>query len=997
MRIKPFSGKLCLLYVAVVLASCEDYYGDTAADNRIVFSVSESDNPLHKSAEASHTGTASIAQNTRATAYKATENSLIENSSEHLTVRRFEGGSSETHLYLHSLVEDRISTNNSSGQRLGNTRATPATQANFHSLYGEFQMLAYRHDGSWATHTSSEEYMNESISTTSNLEGVSTKEWPCYGGRMSFFAYAPVSIKHNGENCLTVLSSADDGATLHYEVPNDVSAQKDILAAMTPDVSDGSKSAVGLTFYHALTAVRFVADAGIKAGEITRITLKNVYGRANHVIGSDLWTDYAGKTDYTLSENISIAAGNGTMQQSVTSETQTFMMLPQTFGSDASAAMEVAYSDGTATRTLTASLANTSWKMGTTVTYRISPSNIFVEPTLTVEASQSNPNSLTSAGGDMQYSVTSYATIATEGGTVASYPVDWTAQYSTDGTTWSDTLALVASTRNRTANTTQDISQYTVSLAMAAQDIVSSNTRSFGLQNATAKGSTDAPYNLASSSGDAATVENTANCYVVDAPGTYCIPLVYGNAIKNAADNQAAYRASGSGKNVLTNFVDYHGNSIVSPWMTGYDNAVVVWNDAGIKSFIQVEHSIRTLNHRPYLVFTVPREYMRQGNAVVAVRDADNAIMWSWHIWMTDALAAQPIATTNHNGLTYEIMPQNLGFCYGESLGWTSPSRTVYVKLTQKTDVAYGIALSLPCEHIIAISQDGASGTTLLADNAPFYQWGRKDPFAAGAGKGIYQTVDGEKSFYTTYPNWQYRSMSAVLNNMTVNLNYDTDNIPTIAATIQKPMTLYRSINRYNGSSYYLNLWSAQYTAAETFAPETVAQPEVLKTIYDPCPVGYCIPPIGAFNGFVTNNANAYKTGTAALSLARGLEYADSENNGINGYNKLDSYVWHFYGNGLAEADFYTLGVRGITSNTNHFGWGVVQYFRQYDMTNALICHWYAGWMTNGASDPNPAFMRITRNTGANNPYAYCRTVEIVACSQFGIDAYPIRPVREQN
>ena len=33
---------------------------------------------------------------------------------------------------------------------------------------------------------------------------------------------------------------------------------------------------------------------------------------------------------------------------------------------------------------------------------------------------------------------------------------------------------------------------------------------------------------------------NTANCYVVNASGTYTFPLVYGNGIKNGAPNAPA-------------------------------------------------------------------------------------------------------------------------------------------------------------------------------------------------------------------------------------------------------------------------------------------------------------------------------------------------------------------------------------------------------------------------------------------------------------------------
>lgn len=44
------------------------------------------------------------------------------------------------------------------------------------------------------------------------------------------------------------------------------------------------------------------------------------------------------------------------------------------------------------------------------------------------------------------------------------------------------------------------------------------------------------PYNLSNSSGEE-TVENTANCYLVNAPGIYSLPLVYGNGIKNGNFN----------------------------------------------------------------------------------------------------------------------------------------------------------------------------------------------------------------------------------------------------------------------------------------------------------------------------------------------------------------------------------------------------------------------------------------------------------------------------
>ena len=60
------------------------------------------------------------------------------------------------------------------------------------------------------------------------------------------------------------------------------------------------------------------------------------------------------------------------------------------------------------------------------------------------------------------------------------------------------------------------------------------------LKNAKALGSAATPYNLSNSTG-AATVENTANSYVISAPGVYMFPLVYGNAIKGGVTNRSAY------------------------------------------------------------------------------------------------------------------------------------------------------------------------------------------------------------------------------------------------------------------------------------------------------------------------------------------------------------------------------------------------------------------------------------------------------------------------
>ncbi len=55
-------------------------------------------------------------------------------------------------------------------------------------------------------------------------------------------------------------------------------------------------------------------------------------------------------------------------------------------------------------------------------------------------------------------------------------------------------------------------------------------------------GSQARPYNLSNPpSGSPDAVVNTANCYVIDTPGWYSLPLVYGNAIKGSAPNPDSY------------------------------------------------------------------------------------------------------------------------------------------------------------------------------------------------------------------------------------------------------------------------------------------------------------------------------------------------------------------------------------------------------------------------------------------------------------------------
>ncbi|MCD8276166.1 MAG: hypothetical protein LUC96_14505 [Alistipes sp.] len=49
-----------------------------------------------------------------------------------------------------------------------------------------------------------------------------------------------------------------------------------------------------------------------------------------------------------------------------------------------------------------------------------------------------------------------------------------------------------------------------------------------------------------------------------------------------------------------------------------------------------------------------------KGNALIAVKDQQGRIMWSWHIWCTDTPADQ-VYMTNKYGNSYTFMDRSLG------------------------------------------------------------------------------------------------------------------------------------------------------------------------------------------------------------------------------------------------------------------------------------------------------------------------------------------------
>ena len=77
------------------------------------------------------------------------------------------------------------------------------------------------------------------------------------------------------------------------------------------------------------------------------------------------------------------------------------------------------------------------------------------------------------------------------------------------------------------------------------------------------------------------------------------------------------------------------------------------------------------------------------------------------------------------------------------------------------------------------------------------------------------------------------------------------DNISIVNA-IQNPGTFYTDGNTWGTEYRYFNLWSMQTTS------QTDASKTLVKTVYDPCPVGFSMPPVKTFSGVTTTGTTKY-------------------------------------------------------------------------------------------------------------------------------------------
>ena len=303
------------------------------------------------------------------------------------------------------------------------------------------------------------------------------------------------------------------------------------------------------------------------------------------------------------------------------------------------------------------------------------------------------------------------------------------------------------------------------------------------------------------------------------------------------------------------------------------------WGDDEMNKLI-LKNSVKLLEEDgvPYVFFSTPQEAaFSAGNAVICATDASGAIIWSWHIWVAPdyALGMGDVAISANdkcNGVV--MMNRNLGALS------SGPNDNTEYDAETNARAAVGMA----------------------------YQWGRKDPFVyVGVTQlkyncinGYMQEADGtvkkirnDGEVYGVWSNAAPVSMTA-------------EEAPTVAdavkVTIANPNTRYK----FHGAGSYFSPWAAPLAEAQQndlykslWGNPTRADGvgSGVKTIYDPCPVGYRVPDADAYRFFTGNGADMNRDNILEYNLNFDKTATPFVRDGdkITGVNLDSSFGFHFY------------------------------------------------------------------------------------------------------
>lgn len=306
--------------------------------------------------------------------------------------------------------------------------------------------------------------------------------------------------------------------------------------------------------------------------------------------------------------------------------------------------------------------------------------------------------------------------------------------------------------------------------------------------------------------------------------------------------------------------------------------AELLWQDTPTSDFIRFIKDdgtlATTLSGRGLQSIAVTTKAGYEGNALVCVKNAEGEIMWSWHLWVTD-----------YNP-TYDAAPVAGQYVYPVSNGYVHR----YAGAIWETGVMQN--------KYIMDRNLGARTAGFSTVGALFYQYGRKDPQPMiGNGNQLYD-INGTSLNYTGN-------------------NRNLYNKPLSPEVIANNPTQFM----YNGGSYGMNICymtpnvDLGNIANPFFTNNPWCNPipgNNLKSLFDPCPPGWKMPPQYEIWSDFVYNAKAYNGIADSLSTV---------NNGNRdpkldwSYNGEDGVRYWPLGSTVAGAIYYpAIGFRYATT-----------------------------------------------------------------------------------
>lgn len=237
-----------------------------------------------------------------------------------------------------------------------------------------------------------------------------------------------------------------------------------------------------------------------------------------------------------------------------------------------------------------------------------------------------------------------------------------------------------------------------------------------------------------------------------------------------------------------------------------------------------------------------------KGNAVIAVANRTDDILWSWHIWRTDNV---DLATLNErHTLTIETNTLRPWYEEMEGVGIGKGSKRSLVIMDRNIGSAFDGALDI----------DDCNGEYCL-----HYQFGRKDPFPGGTEYGNAYRVGGDVTLYGHRPRAEasytiYDKISSP----------QTGAMAAILAAIKNPEVF------YGYSAEYANwIWGADAgtndlkisnclwgddnrLVSEDYSTVDPDPWDGKKTIYDPSPAGWRVAPSDTWTGILKENVTSF-------------------------------------------------------------------------------------------------------------------------------------------